>query len=193
MRSTSRAGSPLLFGLAPRGVFRASPVARRAVGSYPTFSPLPAEPAFRRRLAGLPARCHRASLHRRSILCGTFRDTVAQASACVLSARRKRSAAPPKMHRLKSVLLRPLALPGAFTLRPVAEGLPLPPKAPYPIARVGVRTFLPFTLRDRQGPKGLPFPWHHSEQASDHPAHPLLSLYRGFVRLVGFLATDSDT
>jgi hypothetical protein len=40
---TSRAGSPLLFGLAPRGVFRASPVARRAVGSYPTFSPLPAK------------------------------------------------------------------------------------------------------------------------------------------------------
>ena len=41
--SESRAGSPLLFGLAPRGVFRASPVARRAVGSYPTFSPLPAK------------------------------------------------------------------------------------------------------------------------------------------------------
>jgi len=37
----SRAGSPLLFGLAPRGVFRASDVATGAVGSYPTFSPLP--------------------------------------------------------------------------------------------------------------------------------------------------------
>jgi hypothetical protein len=34
---------PLLFGLAPRGVFRASSVARRAVGSYPTVSPLPAK------------------------------------------------------------------------------------------------------------------------------------------------------
>ena len=34
--------SPLLFGLAPRGVFRAVPIARDAVGSYPTFSPLPA-------------------------------------------------------------------------------------------------------------------------------------------------------
>ena len=43
LRSASRAGSPLLFGLAPRGVFRASPVARRAVGSYSTFSPLPAK------------------------------------------------------------------------------------------------------------------------------------------------------
>ena len=30
-----------LFGLAPDGVFRASTLARRAVGSYPTFSPLP--------------------------------------------------------------------------------------------------------------------------------------------------------
>jgi hypothetical protein len=43
LRSASRAGSPLLFGLAPRGVFRASSVARRAVGSYPTVSPLPAK------------------------------------------------------------------------------------------------------------------------------------------------------
>ena len=40
-RSVSRAGSPLLFGLAPRGVFRAPDVATGAVGSYPTFSPLP--------------------------------------------------------------------------------------------------------------------------------------------------------
>src|SRR5271163_3007657 len=38
---TSRASSPLLFGLAPRGVFRAPDVAIGAVGSYPTFSPLP--------------------------------------------------------------------------------------------------------------------------------------------------------
>src|SRR4051812_25410751 len=30
-----------LFCLAPHGVFRASPVARRAVGFYPAFSPLP--------------------------------------------------------------------------------------------------------------------------------------------------------
>jgi len=38
---TGRASPPLLFGLAPRGVFRAPGVATRAVGSYPTFSPLP--------------------------------------------------------------------------------------------------------------------------------------------------------
>ena len=30
-----------LFGLAPGGVYRAAPVASRAVGSYPTLSPLP--------------------------------------------------------------------------------------------------------------------------------------------------------
>jgi hypothetical protein len=53
--SSSRASSPLLFGLAPRGVFRAPGIAAGAVGSYPTFSPLPTELAFRRRLAGFPA------------------------------------------------------------------------------------------------------------------------------------------
>ena len=46
---SSRAGSPLLFGLAPRGVFRASGVTTGAVGSYPTFSPLPNEAACRGR------------------------------------------------------------------------------------------------------------------------------------------------
>lgn len=38
---TGRAGPPLLFGLAPRGVYRAADIAVRAVGSYPTVSPLP--------------------------------------------------------------------------------------------------------------------------------------------------------
>ena len=33
-----------LFGLAPGGVYQAVPVARSAVGSYPTFSPLPGKP-----------------------------------------------------------------------------------------------------------------------------------------------------
>jgi hypothetical protein len=42
---TGWASPPLLFGLAPRGVFRAPDVATRAVGSYPTFSPLPNEPS----------------------------------------------------------------------------------------------------------------------------------------------------
>ena len=38
---TTRAGSRCLFGLAPTGGCRATPVTRRAVGSYPTVSPLP--------------------------------------------------------------------------------------------------------------------------------------------------------
>src|SRR5437879_9395132 len=37
----TRAGSRCLFGLAPTGGYRAASVTRRAVGSYPTFSPLP--------------------------------------------------------------------------------------------------------------------------------------------------------
>jgi len=41
-RRLGRAGPPLLFGLAPRGVFHAPDVATRAVSSYPTVSPLPA-------------------------------------------------------------------------------------------------------------------------------------------------------
>src|SRR5580693_5584187 len=61
-RSTSRASSPLLFGLAPRGVFRANAIASEAVGSYPTFSPLPTVRALRDVSQVLPARCHRAAL-----------------------------------------------------------------------------------------------------------------------------------
>src|SRR5271170_4425906 len=38
---TGRASPPLLFGLAPRGVFRAPGITTGTVGSYPTFSPLP--------------------------------------------------------------------------------------------------------------------------------------------------------
>lgn len=37
-------GRCLLFCLAPHGVFRAPELARRAVGSYPAFSPLPPNP-----------------------------------------------------------------------------------------------------------------------------------------------------
>ena len=39
----------------------------------PPFHPCQTMRALRRRLAGFPARCHRAALRRRSILCGTFR------------------------------------------------------------------------------------------------------------------------
>ena len=81
-RVTSRAGSLPLFGLAPRGVFRASRIAAGAVGSYPTFSPLPAITAGNlRRGEGFPSALPpmRHDNHRRSIFCGTFRECVAQA------------------------------------------------------------------------------------------------------------------
>ncbi len=79
---TGRASPPLLFGLAPRVVCRASGVAARAVGSYPTFSPLPCTARlwktnrrFRLRLAieasWLAVANHQP--YRRSILCGTVR------------------------------------------------------------------------------------------------------------------------
>src|SRR4029077_2503799 len=65
---TGRASPPLLFGLAPRGVFRAPDVATRAVGSYPTFSPLPNAPDRKRPAlgfaSGLPQRCkHHRRFH----------------------------------------------------------------------------------------------------------------------------------
>jgi hypothetical protein len=108
--STSRAGSPLLFGLAPRGVFRASDVATGAVGSYPTFSPLPMR--NREAVSANKARYGKTSrrfflrdvtelLRRRYLLCGTFRERIA-------------------WHELRSPAGQPapLALPGAlpFTL-----------------------------------------------------------------------------
>ena len=60
-RLAGRASPPLLFDLAPRGVFRAPGITAGAVGSYPTFSPLPnALDRSRRALgitSGLPQRC----------------------------------------------------------------------------------------------------------------------------------------
>jgi hypothetical protein len=52
---------PPLFGLAPGGVYRAAPVARRAVRSCRTVSPLPAGPVCLRKPA----------LHGRFVFCGT--------------------------------------------------------------------------------------------------------------------------
>jgi hypothetical protein len=69
------ASPPLLFGLAPRGVFRAPDVAILAVGSYPTFSPLPNALDRNRRAIGFPLTCRRGpSLTGGLIFCGTFRS-----------------------------------------------------------------------------------------------------------------------
>src|ERR1700691_5907347 len=51
--------SPLLFGLAPRGVCHASDVATGAVGSYPTVSPLPSAIALNSPLARTVQTCRR--------------------------------------------------------------------------------------------------------------------------------------
>ncbi len=78
--SAGRASPPLLFGLAPRGVCHAGDITAAAVGSYPTFSPLPArEPC--RHPEGFPSVCHRVTHRRRYFLCGTFRDAVACATS----------------------------------------------------------------------------------------------------------------
>jgi hypothetical protein len=72
--SVSRASSPLLFGLAPRGVCLACGITAEAVGSYPTFSPLPAMRTMRRHPEGFPPSYHRDTIRWRYILCGTIRD-----------------------------------------------------------------------------------------------------------------------
>ncbi len=74
---TGWASPPLLFGLAPRGVFRAPDVAIRAVGSYPTFSPLPNALRRNRQGCGFPQSCRRGeSITGGLIFCGTFRSHV---------------------------------------------------------------------------------------------------------------------
>jgi len=74
--------SPLLFGLAPRGVCRASDVAIGAVSSYPTVSPLPGTIAFCNPLSrlafrpaeGFPSAGHRGACTGRFVFCGTVRS-----------------------------------------------------------------------------------------------------------------------
>ncbi len=79
---TGWASPPLLFGLAPRGVFRAPDVATRAVGSYPTFSPLPNALDRNRQPCGFPQACRRGtSLTGGLIFCGTFRRRYFTASS----------------------------------------------------------------------------------------------------------------
>ena len=60
--------APSLFGLAPGGVCRAAPVAGRAVGSYPTLSPLPRHASARSNRKA--ERIHRGG--GRFAFCGTF-------------------------------------------------------------------------------------------------------------------------
>jgi len=150
-RSASRAGSPLLFGLAPRGVFRASGVTTGAVGSYPTFSPLPnvacISSASRRFTCAMPPR----SLRRRSILCGTFRDAIVAPGF---------SPAPRP---------RPLTLSGALPMLRLPSAIPRSPfgarKCPTCVSTVS-------GLSSRFGFVAAALRRRSSASASDHPAHP---------------------
>ena len=103
---TGWASPPLLFGLAPRGVFRAPDVAIRAVGSYPTFSPLPNALRRNRQGCGFPQACRRGdSITGGLIFCGTFRSRRKILRSCQWQLRRA-----PRDN--------PLALPGASPCSP---------------------------------------------------------------------------
>ena len=103
---TGWASPPLLFGLAPRGVFRAPDVATRAVGSYPTFSPLPNALRRNRQGCGFPQACRRGeSITGGLIFCGTFRSRRKILKSCQWQLRRA-----PRDN--------PLALPGALPCSP---------------------------------------------------------------------------
>jgi hypothetical protein len=73
----------------------------------PPFHPCQTKRAVRRRLAGFPARCHRAALHRRYILCGTIRDSphrtglnpAPHAEACNSASRQTLRGSPPGVTR----------------------------------------------------------------------------------------------
>ena len=100
------ASPPLLFGLAPRGVCRAPDVAIRAVGSYPTFSPLPNDADQNRRAIGFPLACRRGlCVTGGLIFCGTFRSRRKILRSCQRQLRRA-----PRDN--------PLALPGASPCSP---------------------------------------------------------------------------
>ena len=86
----------------------------------PPFHPCQTLRAFRRRLAGFPARCHRAALRRRSILCGTFRSAPGGTGFGLCSP------------------LRPLALPGALPCQEFRSS-----QRVKSVPQDGVRTFLP--------------------------------------------------
>jgi len=73
----------------------------------PPFHPCQTKRAVRRRLAGFPARCHRAALRRRYILCGTVRDAphraglnpAPHAEACNPASRQTLRGSPPGVTR----------------------------------------------------------------------------------------------
>jgi hypothetical protein len=117
------ASPPLLFGLAPRGVFRAPDVATRAVGSYPTFSPLPNALDRKRRAFGFASGLPQGT----SITGGLFSVALSVAAP----------------HRLRATCD---ATPWRYQARcPIAADS-------CELTAIGVRTFLPFTPLARNEP-----------------------------------------
>jgi len=110
LRSASRAGSPLLFGLAPRGVCLAAAITGGAVGSYPTFSPLPACVPF----VDIPEVFLRAITGSRSAG-GLF--------SVALSVTRFFRAASPGVTRRVALALRPCGLRAFSVIHEVVSGL----------------------------------------------------------------------
>src|SRR5207253_9453157 len=147
LRSASRAGSPLLFGLAPRGVFRASDVATEAVGSYPTFSPLPSETSIAkascRFTCAMPPSCSAGGLF-----------SVALSVNCSTNTRR----ASHQPNRSPGVTWRVAHLPCRRTKRPKGHSSP---------ALASLRRWCP-DFPPVQPPYG--------SQTDDHPAHPLCNI-----------------
>ena len=122
---TGWASPPLLFGLAPRGVFRAPDVAIQAVGSYPTFSPLPNALRRNRQGCGFPQACRRGAIVTGGLIfCGTFRSRVLFACS-----RKLRNATPWRYQARRPVV------PHSCELR-----------------TMGVRTFLPCVPLARNTP-----------------------------------------
>jgi hypothetical protein len=83
-------------------------IADGAVGSYPTFSPLPSSRSIRRHPEGFPPGYHRDTLRRRYLLCGTFREPQHRLQPVHFICHQPRSHCPESQnHRLKSMLLFP--------------------------------------------------------------------------------------
>ena len=156
-----RAGPPLLFGLAPRGVFRAPGITAGAVGSYPTFSPLPN--ALRR---NRPAPGFTGSLPPRPKLTGgLFSVALSVVVLCGALVRIAKTG--------------PLTLSGASPLVP----RPLPAEEP------GVRTFLPSLRGLAADENGRRSPGSSAVliiRASRHPRKPWPGFSRSVIGDVSF-------
>ena len=159
--SSSRASSPLLFGLAPRGVCHALDITAEAVGSYSTFSPLPTSRTIRRCPEGFPPGYHRVT-RAGGIFSVALSVNSSTGFSLFLSRRRISSRVPPKHHRLKSVLPPPWRYqahcpsPSGLT----AQGYSL-------LAQSGVRTFLPPSPLARSRP-AIVQPTRHPYYTASH-------------------------